>query len=121
MSCCVGLSGLCNSNSTDTWAFDNYKVLRDAIERGQIPNEWTVEFSNQFKLSDGKVGERWTVQLCLRRGDSLPQRYVFRSRYVKIEAETSAVKLPMPEGNVSLAEWLAKVNAPMRKIGRSSV
>ncbi|MFM2219955.1 MAG: Serine/threonine-protein kinase PknB [Planctomycetota bacterium] len=101
-------SEIANVNVTQS----NYEVLRDAIERGQIPKEWTVESSNHFKLSDGRVGERWTVQLSLRRGESSPQNYVFRSRYVKIEPEASGAIRPMPEGHVSIAEWLAKVNEP---------
>ncbi|WP_231602740.1 serine/threonine protein kinase [Neorhodopirellula pilleata] len=88
----------------------DYQVLRDAIQRGKIPNHWTIESSNRFKLSDGRIGERWGGQLTMRRDDHSQRTYVFRSRYVGIEPETPASTQPLLAGHVSLTDWIAKVN-----------
>ena len=89
-----------------------YRPLLDAIEHRQFPKEWSITSNNQFQLRDGQIGERWEVQLVLRRNDSSIRTSVFRSRYVRLLSEDPKSALPMPEGNVSIAEWLAKVNAP---------
>ncbi|CAN0424770.1 unnamed protein product, partial [Hapterophycus canaliculatus] len=88
----------------------DYQALRDAIQRGQIPSQWTIESSNRFKLGDGRVGERWTVQLTLRRDEHSQRTCVFRSRYVSIQQETPASTQSLPAGHIALTDWIAKVN-----------
>ena len=90
----------------------HFPKLRQTVDAGYMPTAKSLSFksSNEFRLSDGRTGRCWIVELSLALDDSTAQ-FPIRKRYIDVEPEKTERPLhPPPKGNTPIADWMTKLN-----------